>query len=60
MTPEPAISMLTYQSSGKSQQRTSVSKKSKIIDLSNGKNIDTQKKSYYQSLFDKMKNTILK
>ncbi len=49
--------MLTYHSSAKSVNRSSVNKK---LDMSL-KGIDnTNKKSYYQSLFDRMKNTILK
>lgn len=48
--------MLTYHSSAKSINRSSLNKK---LDLSH-KGSDTQHKSYYQSLFDRMKNTILK
>lgn len=48
--------MLTYHSSAKSINRSSLNKK---LDLSY-KGSDTLHKSYYQSLFDRMKNTILK
>lgn len=48
-TPERAVSMLTYHSSAKSINKLSLNKK-----------LDNNNKSYYQSLFDRMKNTILK
>lgn len=56
-TPERAVSMLTYHSSAKSINRSSINKK---LDMSSKGMDTTNKKSYYQSLFDRMKNTILK